>query len=73
LNKIEPTIPASLPEESKAAVGAIFTITPATTGYTLKAKGSVGNFEIVNKAGALEFNCTKPSEGGCPTGGHWDS
>ncbi len=75
LNKIEPTIPATLPTEAAAAPGAIFTITPSGTGYTLEAKSSVagGKFSIVNTAGALTFSCTKPGEGGCPTGGNWGS
>jgi type IV pilus assembly protein PilA len=73
LNKIEPTIPATLPTEAAASPGAIVAITPSGTGYTLKAKGSSGSFEIVNTAGALEFKCSEAGKGGCPTGGKWDS
>jgi len=58
LHNIEPTIPAS---------GGVFeAITPATTGYTIQAKGNSGWFKLVNTAGALTYPCENGGKGGCP-------
>jgi type IV pilus assembly protein PilA len=58
LHNIEPTIPAS---------GGVYeAITPETTGYTLKAKGNSGWFELKNVAGTLTYKCQNGGKGGCP-------
>ena len=77
LNKIEPTIPATMPTTPTA--GQYVSLTPEGTKYTLIAKGSSGNFTIENNAGAISFTCEKPGKGGCPTAvspattGNWGS
>lgn len=59
LHTIEPTIPATGTE--------IFTeIAPETTGYTLKAAGNSGWFELKNVAGTLTYPCQNGGKGGCP-------
>ena len=74
LNKIEPTIPATMPTTPTA--GQYVSLTPETANYTLVAKGSSGNFTIKNTA-ALTFTCSAPGVGGCPekvgseTVGNW--
>lgn len=58
LHEIEPTIPAT---------GGIYTaITPETTGYTLRATGNSGWFELKNVAGAMTYPCENGGKGGCP-------
>jgi type IV pilus assembly protein PilA len=63
LNRIEPTIPATLPETAKP--GQLSAITVSATGYTLEAEGSSGGFRIVNSSGAMTFTCESPGDGGC--------
>jgi type IV pilus assembly protein PilA len=66
LNKIEPTIPATLGG---------FTITPGSNSYKIevKATGGLENTFTIERTseGALVFSCTVPGKGGCPTGGNW--
>ena len=65
LQKIEPTIPASIavtPEE-------------AGKGYKIVSKATTGNeFTITrNEAGKLSFTCTVVGHGGCPSTGNWEN
>jgi type IV pilus assembly protein PilA len=45
--------------------------TPEADSYTVQVKGTSGTFSIENKAGALSFNCSAASKGGCDSTGHW--
>jgi type IV pilus assembly protein PilA len=87
LHKIEPTIsetPGAVeaknaenkPVPSKE--GIIVESTESGKGYVIQSISSTGNdFKIVNKAGTMEFLCTKEGTGGCPKGtggvGNWSS
>jgi type IV pilus assembly protein PilA len=60
LNEIEPSIPAT---------STSITATGTGTGYTIGVKSDSASgaiFTIKNAAGALEFTCDKPGDGGCP-------
>src|SRR5690349_3577445 len=63
LNRIEPTIPATLPATAKPAQ--LSAVTVSATGYTLEAEGSSGGFRIVNDEGEMSFTCESPGDGGC--------
>jgi type IV pilus assembly protein PilA len=66
LNRIEPTIPSSLPATPKPGQLASITVAAANPGdYTLEAEGSSGGFRIVNNDGEMTFTCETPGEGGC--------
>src|SRR5258708_5540598 len=70
LHAIEPTLPALVTEKPE------ITVTPGGTGYTIKVKSesaSANTFSVKNTAGALEYPCTEPSNGGCPSTGFWNN
>jgi type IV pilus assembly protein PilA len=71
LQKIEPTIKArGENEETKAAEGEGISLGALKANeYHIESWSSNSRkFEIVNKAGALEYPCS-PTGGGCPVGG----
>ncbi len=73
LNRIEPTIPATLPSAENLKPGQLSAVTVSATGYTLEAEGSSGGFRIVNASGAMTFPCEKPGKGGCSgSGADWN-
>jgi type IV pilus assembly protein PilA len=67
LEKIEPT----LGNITWAAGGEPVT-TETTYEFSIQGSNENQTFGVVNTGGALQFPCTEPEEGGCPSTGFWD-
>ena len=72
LHAVEPT----LPKEPEGEETINIAVTPEEKGYVIAVtseSASKNVFEVINEAGALEYPCTEPSNGGCPSTGFWNN